>query len=39
MILANTHFRRQVTEDMILLLIISAHAFSYHTKLWIRSSS
>jgi hypothetical protein len=23
---------------MILLLIVSSHAFSYHTRLWIRSS-
>jgi hypothetical protein len=27
----------QITEDMILLMIVSAHAFSYHTRLWIRS--
>jgi hypothetical protein len=37
MILANAHLRRQITEHVILLLIVSAHAFSYHTGLWIRS--
>jgi hypothetical protein len=30
-------FRRQITEDVILLLIVSAHAFWYHSRLWIRS--
>ena len=29
--------RRQITEDVILLPVGSAHAFSYHTRLWIRS--
>jgi hypothetical protein len=38
MIFPHSRFRRQITEDMILLMIVSAHAFSYHTKLWIRSS-
>ena len=38
MILANAHLGRQVTEHVILLLIFSTHAFSYHTRLWIRSS-
>jgi hypothetical protein len=37
MILPHPLLRRQITEDMILLLIRSAHAFSYHTGLWIRS--
>ncbi len=37
MILAHAHLGRQVTEHMILLLIVSAHAFSYHTRLWINS--
>jgi hypothetical protein len=36
--LANAHLGRQVTEHMILLLIVSSHAFSYHSRLWIRSS-
>jgi hypothetical protein len=38
MILPHPLLRRQITEDVILLLIVSAHAFSYHTGLWIRSS-
>jgi hypothetical protein len=38
MILPHAHLRRQVTEHMILLLIGSSHAFSYHSRLWIRST-
>jgi hypothetical protein len=37
MVFPHPRFRRQVSEDVILLLIVSAHAFSYHTRLWIRS--
>ena len=37
-ILTNAHLGRQITEYMILLLIFSAHVFSYHSRLWIRSS-
>jgi hypothetical protein len=38
MIFPHSRFRRQITEHMILLLIVSSHAFSYHTRLWIGSS-
>lgn len=38
MILPHARFRRQITKDVILFLIVSAHAFSYHTRLWIASS-
>src|ERR1700731_5032722 len=38
MIFANAHLGRQVTEYMILLLIVSSHTFSYHSRLWIRST-
>ena len=31
MILPHARLRRQITEHMILLLIVSAHAFSYHS--------
>ena len=37
MILTHAHLGRQITEYVILLLIGSSHAFSYHTRLWIRS--
>jgi hypothetical protein len=32
-------FRRQITEDVILLLIVSAHPFWYHSRLGIRMRS
>jgi hypothetical protein len=32
MILPHPRFRRQITEQVILLLVGSAHALSYHTK-------
>jgi hypothetical protein len=38
MILPHPILRRYITEDVTLLLISSAHAFSYHATLWIRSS-
>jgi hypothetical protein len=37
-VLPHPHLRRQVTEHVILPLIGSVHAFSYHSRLWIRSS-
>jgi hypothetical protein len=36
--LSAPRFRRQITEHVILLLIVSAHAFSYQTRLWIWES-
>ena len=37
MIFPHPCFQRQVTEHVILLLIVSAHVFSYRTKLWMGS--
>ncbi len=37
MIRAHAHLGGQITEHMILLMIFSTHAFSYHGRLWISS--
>src|ERR1700758_1056540 len=37
MIWAHAHLGGQITEHMILLMIFSTHAFSYHDRLWICS--
>src|SRR6201981_1094796 len=37
MIWAHAHLGGQITEHMILLMIFSTHAFSYHGRLWICS--
>ncbi len=38
MIVPYPPFRRQITEHVTLLMICSSHAFSYRSRLWIRSS-
>src|SRR5579864_2335111 len=37
MIWTHAHLGGQITEHMILLMIFSTHAFSYHSRLWICS--